>query len=504
MNKEKNWYIIVKSLIILGALLLLLLLGKICSAQTVSVKKFGAKQSLSDNCNSFKAAMKYARENPGTTITLPAGVFKFKDSVLIDTDVTIQGTGDKSILHFPENKSCIVVKYPFGQNGINVTLKDFYIRSEQSGTGPFYTNRHGIQTNCRIDIERVSIYGIGGDGIHISACAIPTNGDNNNYGNASLSTLRNVTAINCNNGIFAEGCDANTILIENPNTSENRRWGIYLNGQLGSIIVKPHTAFNGAGGLAGQNSVVAYNGKYYAAIPGHDGYFGDQNDSNVNKQPDISSYYWKQVPFMFGTGEWDASKRYYSGGAIAVNNPNSWSNIVNAYTEAFQPPIYLNGRSKVDGGTNGAGVRGGSYDMVIDGERKIMNSNLVLPNMNETVFDSTQKHLTIGKQTTDYSAPLVVYNNQSLSGNVNFAGFETTAPSGYLQLKNPYSTGYIGYSIDEFNFYPSGYGSLAFTVSKDGVIIHGIKNFQTNTEAKNAGLKPGTIYMTAGFLKAVE
>lgn len=504
MNKEKNWNAIVKLLIILGALLLLLLLGKICSAQTVSVKKFGAKQSLSDNTVSFKAAMKYARENPGTTITVPAGVFKFKDSILIDCDVTIQGTGNKSILHFPENKSCVVAKYQFGQNGIKVKLKDFTIRSEQSGQGPFYTNRHGIKANCQIDVDNVDISGIGGNGIYISACGIQPSGDNNNYGNSSLSVIRNSSFTFCNNGIFTDGCDANTILLENNNTSQNRRWGIYLNGLLGSLIDKPHSAFNGAGGLAGQNSVVTYKGKYYAAIPGHDGYFGDQSDSNVNKQPDISSGYWKQVPFMFGSGEWNDSKRYYSGGAIAVNNPNSWSNIVNAYTEAFQPPIHLNGRSKVDGGTNGAGVRGGSYDMVIDGERKIMNSNLVLPNINETVFDSTQKHLTIGKQTTDYSAPLVVYNNHSLSGNVNFAGFETTAPSGYLQLKNPYSTGYIGYSIDEFNFYPSGYGSLAFTVSKDGVIIHGIKNFQTNTEAKNAGLKPGTIYMTAGFLKAVE
>lgn len=479
------------------------------SPVAVNITSFGAATGNSDNRAAIIAARDYIYSNPVARLTLsiPKGVYQVSDSIKFDKTINILGEGtigeSVSELVFPAGKKGLIFSYQSGENGFGAEMRDIKITG-QFTSGYTKPTIHAITIRTRVKFENVIVSQFDGDGFHVSACAIPTNGDNNNYGNASLSTLRNVTAINCNNGIFAEGCDANTILIENPNTSENRRWGIYLNGQLGSIIVKPHTAFNGAGGLAGQNSVVAYNGKYYAAIPGHDGYFGDQNDSNVNKQPDISSYYWKQVPFMFGTGEWDASKRYYSGGAIAIPNQNSWSNIVNTYTEAFQPPINLNGRSKVDGGTNGAGVRGGSYDMVIDGERKIMNSNLVLPNINETVFDSTQKHLTIGKQTTDYSASLVVYNNQSLSGNVNFAGFETTAPSGYLQLKNPYSTGYIGYSIDEFNFYPSGYGSLAFTVSKDGVIIHGIKNFQTNTEAKNAGLKPGTIYMTAGFLKAVE
>ena len=496
-TKQKT---VLRAVGIIFLILVVFILGfsLISKSQSVSIKKFGARTTLADNRNSFKAAITYAKNNPGVKIFIPSGLWRFKDSLLIDFPVEIYGSGNSSILHFPENKSCLVVKFAPGQNGFRARLRDFKIQSEQSPFPPYYTDKHGISSNTEIDVDNLEIYSLGGDGIHISACAIIPGGDNNNYGNASASVIRNVNINYCNNGIFTEGCDANTILIDNPRTDQNRRWGIYLNGMLGSFLNKPHCAFNGAGGLPGQSTVVTYNGKYYAATPGHDGYFGDAEDSNYNKQPDINHAYWKEVSVMTGSGDWNPNKRYYSGGAIAVVNPNSWSNIINPYTEAFQPPIWLNGRSNVIGGTNGAGVRGGSYDMVIFGDRKIFNSNLVLPNTNDGTLESRQQHLTVGRQETDYSAPLSVYNDMSLSGTVNTASFETTAPSGYLEFKNPNGTGYIGYYIKEFNFYPAGYGNLSFTVDAEGVLIHNAKTY-------TPGMKKGRVYRTEdGTLKIVN
>jgi hypothetical protein len=331
--------------------------------------------------------------------------------------------------------------------------------------------RHGIATRVVTQIENIVIDQFDGNGIHISACADTTNGDNNNFGNSDGSTIKDVWITFCTNGIFIEGCDANSILIKNSSTNQNRRWGIYDNGFLGNLYLKPHAAFNGAGGLTGQNTVVTYGGLNYAAIPGHDGYFGDVADSNYGKRPDTTvGTYWQVVGTMVAAGAWNATTRYYSGGAIAVVNPNAWSNIINSYTESFQPPIWLNYRSKVDGGDNGAGVRGGVYETVFSGIKYILNSSLGLPSINEVTQDTIQKYFTISKPVIDYAAPLVVHNDQSRSGNVVVANFETTATSVYLGLKNPYSTGYIGYNVYDMNFYTAGLSGLRAQLNSGGFI----------------------------------
>lgn len=238
---------------------------------------------------------------------------------------------------------------------------------------------------------------------------------------------------------------------------------------LGNLYLKPHAAFNGAGGLTGQNTVVTYGGLKYAAIPGHDGYFGDAADSNYAKRPDTTvGTYWQVVDTMVAVGAWNSTTRYYSGGAIAIVNANAWSNIINSYTEAFQPPIWLNSRSKVDGGDNGASVVGtGAYWQMLYGVQYLRGANLFLPNST-----SEQNYLNVGSPADDFShaAPLVVHNDQSKSGNVIVANFETTATSVYLGLKNPYSTGYIGYNVYDMNFYTEGLGGLRAQLNSNGFI----------------------------------
>ncbi|HMI78863.1 MAG TPA: hypothetical protein VK484_08715, partial [Ferruginibacter sp.] len=149
----------------------------------------------------------------------------------------------------------------------------------------------------------------------------------------------------------------------------------------------------------------------------------------------------------------DDSTRYYSGGPICIRNVNAWSNIINAYTEGFQPSIYLNDRSKVDGGDNGAGVVGGSFHHILYGLEMLNNADLFLPK-NAT----NTRHITIGGTSLDYAAPLTVINDADLSGIIPVAKFETlNRNSTSLLLKNMHSTGTIGYDNTDFNFYTSSH-----------------------------------------------
>ncbi len=323
--------------------------------------------------------------------------------------------------------------------------------------------KHGIVIKVIVKLDNVLIDQMEGNGIHISACVYKPKGNNNNYGNADGSYLENVTVTFCLNGIFIEGCDANTIQIINSSTNENLRWGIFDNGFLGNSYIKPHAAFNGVVPLGTAKSVVSFAGKFYVAKPGFDGYFEDAPDSNFNKQPDINPAYWLEVTSINST-KWNNTTRYYSGGPICIRNQNAYTNIFNAYTEGFQPPIYLNTRSKVDGGHNAAGVYEGTYHEFYQNIEFIRNAGVVLPNSKKF-----QHHLSIGDETLDYSAALTVFNNADLpAGSMVAAMFKNNKESNFIGIKNAISTGYIGYNFDDFNFYTNGFGGHTAKLNSSG------------------------------------
>jgi len=227
---------------------------------------------------------------------------------------------------------------------------------------------------------------------------------------------------------------------------------------LGNRIVKPHCAFNGVPAIDGANSVVLYNGKYYTAKPGHDGYWNDIADSNYNKQPGSNSDYWLEVSPMTHK-VWNKSTRYYSGGPIVIKNVNASTGIENAYTEGYQPPIYLNSRSKVDGaGDNGAGVYGGPFWNTIFGEVHLTNSGLML-----------QKYLHVGTTVYDPSAQFKIYNDNAKTGTYIGELIEGTTAAIHLAMKN--NTGksaLIGYVNNGLNSYTEN-NKLITTQNATGV-----------------------------------
>jgi hypothetical protein len=427
------------------------------SDEKINLQWYGAKStSLStpyDIRNNIIAARDYIYAHKKfNTLYIPydksgLGYYDIGDSIVFNQSINIKGDGfffeAKTILSFPENKTGLIIKYNNGEIGIKSEISNLKLQSKQGGTGPFYINRHGISANAIIKIDNVEVFSFGGDGLHIESCAIRPAGENKNYGNSDGSSIKNFKATACRNGIYLEGCDANSILFENIDVSSNRRWGVYDNGQLGNNYIKPHTAFNGVAATNGL-SVVKYAEKFYTARPGYDGYFTDATDSNYNKRPDLNPSYWLEVTSMTHT-LWNDYTRYYSGGPICIRHPSARSNILNAYTEPFQPPIYLNPRSKVDGGDNGAGVHEGSFHAVYAGEDYFFNADQVLPNTNWG-----QHKITIGENKIDESTVLKINNDINKSGIYRNIFSETNSSVVYHRLKNIYTNSDYGLSNNDF------------------------------------------------------
>ena len=443
----------------------------------VNVGWYGASANLSatgarvDTRNLFIAARDYIYNHPSkfTTLYIPAdtsGLYTFSgagkyfisDSILFTKSIKILGEGTigfpTSKIVFPPHTTGLVFK-PIEQYGFSVDIQNLGISCDYDP--PFNVKKHAITTQVLSHFNNINVEQFDGDGVHITACASWPNGDNNNYGNSDGSTFENITATFCTNGIFIEGCDANTIHIINSSTNQCRRWGIFDNGFLGNLYTKPHAAFNGVPAVSG-NAVVSFGGKYYAATPGHDGYFGDAPDSNFNKQPDLNPLFWYEVTGM-GSTAWNATTRYYSGGPINIQNTNAWSNILNAYTEGFQPPINLNTRSKVDGGDNGAGVRG-SYHQILFGAEYIYNADLILPN------GTNQHRMTIGGDAPDYSTVLKIYNDWGKSQTAVPLKLETNISQVYLGMKNSTGTSAVfGYSNKDLVTYVDNVMTLKQTTT---------------------------------------
>lgn len=422
----------------------------------ISIRWYGASSSASaaNNTSYINAAKSYIWSHHQTDywLYIPAdiegsGTYNVSSTINITQATKILGDGaignPTSKISFPAHTTGFVFSYVSGGAQFSTEIQNLYITSGYDGT--FDVTKHAISTSVITKLSNVTIAQFDGDGVHISACLTVPNGDDNNYGSASNSVLENVTAEFCTNGIFITGCDANTILISNVSTNQNRRWGIYSNSFLGNTYLKIHAAFNGVPAITGANSVVTYGGLYYTANPGYDGYYFDAVDSNYNKQPDINPNYWTQVTAMSATA-WNGTTRYYSGGPAATVNANAWEAFITPYTEGFQPPIWLNARSFSQGGTPGAGVTNGGWWNMFAGELNLLNSNL-----------NVQKQFLVGSTTFDAAAQAKIYNNNATTGTVVGLKTEGSTANIYNQFANTSgTTAAYGYEGTDYVLYTGG------------------------------------------------
>lgn len=406
------------------------------SDATINVLWYGARQNGIDCRAKVISAINYIYNHSDFTtlyfpndssVTPAANVYYFPDSLLITKSLKIKGDGyyknPQSQLYFGNHKSGLIFKFNYGESAIYNSIENIHLHCP--GGAPYDLNKHGIRTNSQIYINNVYVEGFDGDGLHMSACSIVPNGNNNNYGNCNNSTIIDLKVDGVTNGVFMEGCDVNKIKFYGLDATGCRRWMSFDNGMLGNDYYSPHSGGNGSASLS-----VIYGGKYYAAVPGHDSYFQDAADSNYNKQPDINlGTYWIEVPPMANTGAWSPTTRYYSGGPIAVVGPNAWTNIYNAYTEGPTAPIYLNSRSKVDGGTPGAGVVNGTWWNMYQGYQYVNNGSLVV----------TTGRLSVG---TDPD-PSTSFHSKANSGIALSGLFESIGSFSSVKFKNATHNGQL-------------------------------------------------------------
>lgn len=414
-------------------------------------------------------------DNPPYFVGLPTVFgYYFTGTININKSIIISGQSTqkrpRTKFTFVNNISGISAKFLLGEDLIYPQIKG--IEMIQDNTGGWHDTYHAIVTNAQLYMEDVSVTQWGANGLHISACATTPNGNNNNYGNSNFSHIKNCTFSNCTNGIFIEGCDANVIKIETIDVTGNRRWGVFDNGFLGNLYIQPHSGGNGAG------QCVTYGGLCYSPIPDHDGYFQDTGAANINKRPDLNvGTYWQEIPNN-GAPAWNAATQYYSGGAFCIKGANAWSNFVAPYTEIGQAPIYLNARSKVDGGDNGAGVVNGIFNNVVQGYDYHVGTLVVLKGRISTNLDpdpSTAVH----------------FKN---SAGVPLSGlFESDQNYVSVKYKNTAQEGQFYLQSNVFWTYLSGANAVGFKTNT--INIPALPTYANRTAALAGGLVAGDMYV---------
>lgn len=101
----------------------------------------------------------------------------------------------------------------------------------------------GIILRTLAHLDNVHAVQFNGKGFDISATTLVDGFAE--YGNASVSSLRNCRAQECgSHGLHVRGADANTILIDNFNAFDNGGNGIFEESLIGNTYLKPHCAGN--------------------------------------------------------------------------------------------------------------------------------------------------------------------------------------------------------------------------------------------------------------------
>lgn len=464
-------------------------------------------------------------DSTGLSESLAAGRYHLSDTVEFNKSITIVGDGTigypASRLHWPLNKPGLIFRQIFGEEAQSVTLINLFLSADDDIPN-YNLESHAITSTSKIQINNVECTNWGGDGLHLTSCASPPSGDNNNYGNGSKSVIENYRSTYCTNGIFVEGCDFNTSRFMGLDIAQQRRWGVYDNGFLGNNYYDMHFAFCGSPAINGSNSVVSYEGKCYSPLFGHDGYFTDTGD-NIGILPTDTAY-WYEVINMSAV-VWNDSTQYFSGGTIAIRNANAWASVQAIYSECYQPSSQLNSRTKVDNDNdNCAGVRGIWHRLFEGSEIIYAPSGIIIPDngVNPASF-------AIGPNVTDFSTRFVVENDAERSGNGSVARFKTkNGVSAVVSIETEdtstflWAQGGIMYwgisnstrlAITEGVVYDpdnNGLTDLGAAANKFKKIyttdarITGLSEYVDNAAALLAGKSAGDLYRTGDVLKIVH
>lgn len=238
----------------------------------VNVTWFGAVADYdlnkSDNYASIDAAINSTKVASGYHATsepvfIPMGVYYVSQTIQLKTKVTLYSefaghststTGAK--LMFPIDTTGIIVHShnTIGDateaspttSGAGSAIRGLYIASELGSTD---ITTHGIRLRARGNIKEVLIRAFAGNGIDINASS---GSGGSTEGNANKFSIEGGRIVECLNGIYTNGGDANAGTVVTVDCSGNSGWGIYDSSFLGNTYVGCHTSANGqVSGLSG-------------------------------------------------------------------------------------------------------------------------------------------------------------------------------------------------------------------------------------------------------------
>lgn len=210
------------------------------------------------------------------------------------------------------------------------------------GYGAVESEHHGIEAWTKVTIIEPKIFNFPGDGI---------------YGEPSANT--NDTSIirpfiqGCRTGAYFEGSNANALLISQPQMFLNRRYGVWLNGTIGSTLIGGDYSTNGNSG----NSICTFSGKWYYVLPGQE----TGASTNAPSGTTANNTWWG----FLGTGAadgtrpaWVSGMTWRAGGTIRVDGGSSYVSITGGYAEPDQPPMQMQGHVLISAPNMGIAVGG--------------------------------------------------------------------------------------------------------------------------------------------------
>ena len=337
----------------------------------------------SQNMTDLLAFIRAKQVNPtdavnagGYRIRFPIGHFYFGSGIELKDTIIIEGQGTGMAGGIP-------TKLRFATGGIVVNIYDTInggiespatiggggtiIRNLLLTSSATSGNYDGIWLRGRATIEHVSVESFPRHGIRIEAeglgTAAPVRGNANNW-----RVLHSRLTGNGDCGLFVSGGDTNAGMGMGIDSSNNGNWGIFDASFLGNVYLGCHADYNGSPGIPGRPdvppspgrtapSVVTYNGKYYAVVPG-------QDSAASTTTPGTNAWVWFEFWLpgdgpAVGSAPWSSATSYKSGGAYAlISDAGTGNLLLGCYSEGSQGPSFLGVKAMSVNGTHGAGIGG--------------------------------------------------------------------------------------------------------------------------------------------------
>ena len=319
------------------------------------------------------AAMKAQAASTGIFhIVIPAGkVYWFNAPIdLAEGNYILEGSSGGGHSLTPSVKA--ILKFPAGVTGIRVqgdltsgaSTKDGVAHADARGTvirnvalyGSYISTEaeaHGIQLRTMATIENCTIENFEGDGIHIAADLGAASGADPPYGNANNCFINGVSIINCRDGIYTAGGDANAATVIRPICFANRRWGINDTSGFSNTFIGGAMTANGItaknDGIVLGASEVSYLGNIYGAIVGQEAWCSTHSPSGTTADNQGWYYLFAGAP---GTGRpaWTNGMAVRAAGAVRHSALTSTSHFVGVYAEADQGKAQIFEPAMVTGG----------------------------------------------------------------------------------------------------------------------------------------------------------